>query len=369
MSQRVNIYDSDAIEGWRKKFGIDPAQIRQLRNAFCKRFVDDSLLANEVSVSGSAKSKNLQDRNSRDQSAFDQLQFHHLEIAKQCDSEIDGATKLLMRTEDGLLLETVILRIETGRTTLCVSSQVGCAAACDFCATGKMGVARNLSASQIVDQVTLAGQLLTKESRRLRNIVFMGMGEPFHNEDGLFEAVETLMAPEIFNHSPTRILVSSVGVADGMIRCAKRFPEVNQALSLHSADQTIREKLIPLSRKYKLDELRSAIETVNGLQSCPFMIEYLMLSGLNDSEDDARQLIHWLDGLHVHVNLIPYNPIDSAPHLVGSEKSSISHFANILKASGLKTTTRYSLGKDIAAACGQLVQQENRRIAKSLSLK
>lgn len=368
MSERTLIYDSTAIESWRKQFGIDPAQIRKLRNAFFKRFVDDSLLVNEISNKGPAKSDHPESGNSSDQSAIDQLNLHCLEIAQQCDSAIDGATKLLMRTIDGLLLETVILRIETGRTTLCVSSQVGCAAACDFCATGKMGVARNLAASQILDQVVLAGQLLAKEDRRLRNIVFMGMGEPFHNEAGLFETLETLISPEIFNHPPTRILVSSVGVADGMIRCAERFPEVNQALSLHSADQATREKLIPLSRKYHLDQLRSAIKTINELQSCPFMIEYLMLAGLNDSEDDARRLIDWLKGLHVHVNLIPYNPIDSAPHLIGSEKDSINRFANLLKASGLKTTTRYSLGKDIAAACGQLVQQENRRIAKALSM-
>lgn len=344
-------------------------RIRKFRNAFFKRFVGDSLLTKEFSVSGSAISESPIDGSTQNQVAFDGLQLHCLEIAKRCDSKIDGATKLLMRTEDGLLLETVVLRIETGRTTLCVSSQVGCAAACDFCATGKMGVARNLSARQILDQVVLAGQLLTTENRRLRNIVFMGMGEPFHNESGLFEALEKLIAPDFFNHSPSRILVSSVGIADGMIRCAERFPEVNQAISLHSADQATREKLIPLSRKYSLDELRSTITVINRLQSCPFMIEYLMLSGLNDSQRDAQQLIQWLGDLNVHINLIPYNPIDSAPHLVGSEESSILHFSDILKASGLKTTTRYSLGKDIAAACGQLVQQENRRIAKSLSLK
>ena len=361
VSERISIYDSQAIESWRRQFGIDPAQIRKLRNAFFKRFIEDSRLINEFS-------SHSKEEGSQVQLAFDQLGLHCLEIAQQCDSEIDGATKLLMRTIDGLLLETVILRIETGRTTLCVSSQVGCAAACDFCATGKMGVARNLDASQILDQVVLAGQLLAKEDRRLRNIVFMGMGEPFHNETGLFETLESLTSPEIFNHPPTRILVSSVGVTDGMIRCAERFPDVNQALSLHSADQTTREKLIPLSRKYQLDQLQSAIKTINDLQSCPFMIEYLMLSGMNDSEDDARQLIDWLKGLHVHVNLIPYNPIDSAPHLTGSEPDSIHQFANLLKASGLKTTTRYSLGKDIAAACGQLVQKENRRIAKALSI-
>lgn len=347
MSKRISIYDTQRLDELRREFGLDPQSVRKLRNNLLKRFQSD-----EESLAGFA--------------APECIDLHPLELYERCDSEIDGATKLLFRTSAGMLIESVILRIATGRTTLCVSSQVGCAAACEFCATGKMGVAQNLSSEEILDQVLQAGQLIASEERRLRNIVFMGMGEPFHNEETLYETLEHLTAAELFHHSPTKILVSTVGIADAMIRCARRFPAVNLALSLHSVRQETRERLIPIAKKYPLDELRGALAEVNRLQNCTVMIEYLMLADVNDSDDDARELVTWLDGLNVHVNLIPYNPIDDAPHLIGTEQQRRDAFAGMLKQAGLKTTIRYSLGNDIAAACGQLVKKENREIARQL---
>ena len=157
-----------------------------------------------------------------------------------------------------MLIESVILRIATGRTTLCVSSQVGCAAACDFCATGKMGIARNLSPAEILDQVVQARQIAAAEGRTIRNLVFMGMGEPFHNEENLYATLAALAAPELFHHPPSRILISTVGLPDAMIRAARRFPEVHFALSLHSARQDVRERLIPLAARYSLGEFAIA---------------------------------------------------------------------------------------------------------------
>jgi 23S rRNA (adenine2503-C2)-methyltransferase len=278
---------------------------------------------------------------------------------------LDGATKLLFRTSAGLVLESVVLRIATGRTTLCVSSQVGCAAACDFCATGKMGIARDLSSAEILDQVVQARQLATTEGRSIRNIVFMGMGEPFHNEENLYAAIDALVAPELFHHPPSRLLVSTVGLPDAMIRCARRFPAIHLALSLHSADQATRETIVPLAARYPQVELRRALVELNRIQPThtDVMIEYLLLAGVNDSPAAARQLVDWLGNLRVHVNLIPYNPIDDAPHLAGSDRPTREAFGAILKSAGLKTTIRYSLGADIAAACGQLVRRENRRPA------
>ena len=262
-----------------------------------------------------------------------------------------------------MLIESVILRIETGRTTLCVSSQVGCAAACDFCATGKMGIAQNLPAAEILDQVLQVGQLLKSEGRRLDNIVFMGMGEPFHNEANLQEALATLTSPQMFDRSPGSILVSTVGVPDAMIRCAKQFPRINLALSLHSVNPDVRTKLIPLTKKHSLDELQQTLSEVNRIQQRPLMIEYLMLADLNDSLSDADALCDWLQGMSVHVNLIPYNEIEDSPHLASSDPQTTAVFADRMKAAGFKTTVRYSLGADIAAACGQLVKKENRRRA------
>jgi 23S rRNA (adenine2503-C2)-methyltransferase len=299
-------------------------------------------------------------------SAFaDRVELHALELHSRSDSQLDGATKLLFRTRGGMLIESVILRIATGRTTLCVSSQVGCAAACDFCATGKMGIAQNLSPAEILDQVVQARQALAAEGRTLRNLVFMGMGEPFHNEENLYAALECLTAPELFHQPLSRILVSTVGLPEAMLRCVRRFPAIHLALSLHSANQAARERLIPLARRYPLASLRSAVAEINRIQpaNTEVMVEYLMLAGVNDSLDDARELIAWLAGLRVHVNLIPYNPIDDAPHLSGSDRPAREAFGAALKAAGLKTTIRYSLGADVAAACGQLVRKENRRQA------
>ena len=342
MTNAISLFDSTAVEQLRRSLRLDPQLIRVLRNRLLKKFESD-----DAGLHGFP--------------GRDQLQLHVLEQFRRCDSNIDGATKLLLRTATGMLIEAVILRIASGRTTLCVSSQVGCAAACDFCATGKMGIAQNLSSAEILDQILQVGQLLAGEQRRLDNIVFMGMGEPFHNEENLHEALTALTSPQMFARSPNSLLVSTVGIPDAMVRCAERFPNVNLALSLHSVNAEIRLKLIPLTQRHSLDELQRVIRELNGLQQRELMIEYLMLAGENDSTNDANDLTRWLDGLKVHVNLIPYNPIEDAPHLLGSDRNDIDRFAAQLKASGLKTTIRYSLGNDIAAACGQLVRKENRQ--------
>ncbi|MEZ6124689.1 MAG: 23S rRNA (adenine(2503)-C(2))-methyltransferase RlmN [Planctomycetaceae bacterium] len=344
MPETVSIFDAAAVESLRKQLRLDPQRIRAFRNSLLKKFLPDETALQDVSDS-------------------DRWSMHCLELFRRCDSELDGASKLLFRTATGMLIEAVILRIATGRTTLCVSSQVGCAAACDFCATGRMGIAQNLSAAEILDQVLQAGQLLTHEQRRLQNIVFMGMGEPFHNETQLYAALEILTAPDQFDRTPGSILISTVGIPDAMLRCAEQFPRINLALSLHSARQDIRESMIPLAKKYPLAELKETLQQINRHQEREVMLEYLMLAGRNDSPGDADALIEWAAGLQVHLNLIPFNAIDDAPHLTATPPDKISEFANRLKAAGLKTTIRYSLGSDIAAACGQLVRRENRRHA------
>lgn len=340
----ISLFDAPAIEQLRKELRLDPQHVRVLRNKLLKRFLPD-----EAGLT--------------DFPAGDRIDCHTLKLFRRCDSQIDGASKLLFKTSVGMLIESVILRIATGRTTLCVSSQVGCAAACDFCATGKMGIAQNLSAAEILDQVLQAGQILSTEDRRLQNVVFMGMGEPFHNTDNLYEVIETLTATHLFGRSPGSILVSTVGVADEMLRFVERFPLVNLALSLHTVDQQTRETIIPLAKKYPLQQLHATLVAVNRIQQRETMIEYLMLKDVNDSLDDARQLAEWLTGIEAHVNLIPYNAIEDSPHLTGTGRDDITAFADVLKSAGQKTTVRYSLGSDIAAACGQLVRKENRQRA------
>lgn len=330
------------MESLRKESRLDPQRLRALRNELLKKFAPDGVALAHVPQP-------------------ERIACHVLDLFQAVDSSLDGATKLLFRTPSGLLIESVLLRIATGRSTLCVSSQVGCAAACAFCATGKMGIAQNLEPAEILDQVLQAGQRLAAEGRRLDNVVFMGMGEPFHNEANLHAVLETLTSPQMFDRSPKSLLVSTVGVTGAMERCAERFPQVNLALSLHSAVQEKRETLIPLAKKFSLAELRETVLRINGVQKQAVMIEYLMLQGVNDASDDARALLEWVRDLRVHINLIPYNPIDDAPSLAATQPSAIAAFAALLKEAGLKTTVRYSLGNDIAAACGQLVRMENRQ--------
>jgi 23S rRNA (adenine2503-C2)-methyltransferase len=348
---QISLYDSAAIERLRAELRVEPRCIRRLRIVFLKKSqgAEAALIELPADV--------------RDQFAR-RVEFHSLSIENRYDSALDGATKLVLRTSAGYLIESVILRTGTGRVALCISCQVGCAAACEFCATGQMGIARNLSAAEILDQVVLAGELLREEGRAVRNIVFMGMGEPFHNEAVLYEVLAALQAPELFHWSAGRILVSTVGIPNALVRCARRFPEVNLALSLHSVRPEVRRQLIPLAARHSLDELHAALMKLNQIQRQPVMIEYLMLAGLNDSPDDARELLAWLAGLRVHVNLIPYNPIEGRPDLRSTQRPERDAFAAILRAAGLTATIRYSLGADIAAACGQLVERENRQVAR-----
>jgi 23S rRNA (adenine2503-C2)-methyltransferase len=346
----LNIHDMAAVDEYGRQHQIDRHHVKQLRNAFYKRQCD--------------KEASLQELLPEHRFAFSRdVVFQFLQMHCRNDSQLDGASKLIFRTAQGLLIETVILRIATGRTALCVSTQVGCAARCGFCATGTMGLAHNLSANEILDQVILVNQLLQAEKRTVRNVVFMGMGEPFHNEEALYQAIEVLASPSCFNLSPKHLLVSTVGIPDAMVRCARRFPQLGMALSLHSTRQEIRAQIIPLARRYSLEELRDAVASVAAIQQRPVMIEYLLLKNLNDTAEDVQALADWLTGLAVHVNLIPFNPIDAAPALVGTEPDRRRAFAALLRDAGFKVTLRYSLGADIAAACGQLVRQENRRLA------
>jgi 23S rRNA (adenine2503-C2)-methyltransferase len=219
-----------------------------------------------------------------------------------------------------------------------------------------MGVALNLTRDEIIDQVIQANRVLRAEGRSIRNVVFMGMGEPLLNEAEVYQALDVLLSPQCFDLSPARVLVSTVGIPEAMVRCAERFPRLGMALSLHSARQAQRETLIPLARRYPLELLRKAIEQVTSIQRRPLMVECLLLDGLNDTDQDLSELIAYLRGLRVHINLIPYNAISEDYGLVGTPVERQRWFAAGLTRAGFTVTVRYSLGADIAAACGQLAQ-------------
>ncbi|MDA7949948.1 MAG: 23S rRNA (adenine(2503)-C(2))-methyltransferase RlmN [Pirellulaceae bacterium] len=345
-----SIHSKEAIENFRRKHRIDPHRIKRFRHRFYRQAASAELGAGELP-------KALQD------SFLRHFSFHSIQLEKRLDSKKDGASKLLFRTSSNLLIESVILRASTGRTTLCLSSQVGCAANCRFCATGQMGIAKNLTTSEILDQLVWANQILADENRRVRNLVFMGMGEPLHNMPHLLGALALLTEDQYFAYAPQRILVSTVGILDEMIRLKEIYPQLGLAISLHQTDQAKREKLIPLAKRYPINALRATIEKLNALNRRPIMLEYLMIDQVTDQEADIESLLVFCQGLNVHLNLIPYNRTDHAPELRNSPRERATYFSRVLKKDGIPVTIRYSLGADIEAACGQLICTENRQIA------
>jgi 23S rRNA (adenine2503-C2)-methyltransferase len=339
------MYDKEGMEELRSRSALQPHRMKLFRNALFKRAMEwDEALAT------------LPDDSVR-KTFSDHVRIEELELADRQDSSIDGASKLAFRTFDGYLIESVILRPATGRTSLCISSQVGCACYCSFCATGKMGFTRNLVAGEILDQIRQAAGLVKGEGRSIRNVVFMGMGEPLLNPDGVLDALDFLRAPEFFNLSGSKLLVSTVGIPDAIEDFSERCPDVQLALSLHSARQDVREKLMPQAKRYPLDVLRHSLSkaAANG----KIMIEYLMLKGINDGDTDFAALVEYLSGLPVHINLIPFNEYPGS-NLAGTPRSERESFAARLKRAGFETTLRYSMGTDIAAACGQLVKHKRK---------
>ncbi|EDY80955.1 radical SAM enzyme, Cfr family [Verrucomicrobiia bacterium DG1235] len=288
----------------------------------------------------------------------EQFETSYLTLVSRIDSKIDGATKLLFETPDGKKIETVILRIATGRTSICVSSQVGCTEKCRFCATGELGFFRNLKSEEILDQVVQAGRILASEDRSLRNIVFMGMGEPLRNYDNLVAAMDQLLSEHVFKFVPKRITVSSLGIPELIVKFAQRFPQVSLALSLNGSNDAARSEVMPINNRYPMADLRSMLEQLETIREGIVMIEYIMFKDLNDSVEDAAKVAAFLRGLAVHINLIPYNPDYSLnKSFLPSSIETIEAFKNHLQSEGYKVTRRFSLGQDIAAACGQLANK------------
>ena len=347
----ISVYDPAGLETVRRQLKLDPLLVTRLRGRLFRSFEGDG-----AGLAG------LDEKVRKAVSAA--IRFRELDLVSVRHSRHDGATKLLFRTSQGELIESVILRITTGRSSLCVSSQTGCAGGCLFCATGRLKGGRNLSPAEILDQVVQAGEQLHSEGRRLRNVVFMGMGEPLLNEANLFAALDQLSSSRGFHLSPRHLLVSTLGIPDGIRRLSRSYPGVGLAVSLHTVRQEVRDRLMPLTRRWPLPSLREAIRERNRDQGQPVMVEVLMLDGVTDTPADCRALTEWMRGLQVHVNLIPYNSsldTDHAPACGGlplraSPEARVREVLAELKGAGFKATRRHSLGADIQAACGQLAE-------------
>ncbi len=266
----------------------------------------------------------------------------------------DGqTTKGLFRLRDGNEVEAVLMEHYGDRTTVCISSQAGCAFACAFCSTGQAGFTRNLDATEIFDQARFFARELQSRGKRITNIVFMGMGEPFHNYDSVMNAVALLHDPHGLGLGHRHITISTVGLVDKIDRFADEGLQVNLAISLHAPSDRVRSTIMPVNRKFDTAELMAAVERYVEKTNRKVFFEYVMLEGVNDTEECAHELADLMRGKLYHVNLIPYNSTPDGP-FQGTADERIWAFAAVLDKAGVPSTVRHNMGRDISAACGQL---------------
>jgi 23S rRNA (adenine2503-C2)-methyltransferase len=273
-----------------------------------------------------------------------------LTIADERSSDGGETTKWLFSLHDGRAVETVLMHYRD-RTTACVSSQAGCAMACSFCATGQGGFDRHLSTGEIVEQVVRASRRAADTGRRLSNVVFMGMGEPFANYDRVWPAVERLHAD--LGLSARHLTLSTVGVIPGIRRLATEALPVNLAVSLHAANDKLRDELVPLNKRYPLAELADACAAYLAARNRRLSFEWALIDGVNDRPSDAQELAAYARELRAHVNLIPLNPTPGYA-VLGTPPEGVRAFRDTLTQLGVNATVRRTRGRDIDAACGQL---------------
>ena len=275
----------------------------------------------------------------------------------ELQTSTDGTRKLRLATADGQSIESVIIP-DGDKTTLCISSQVGCAVDCQFCATAKMGLVRNLDAGEIVDQVYLARHLLAEvdPGRRLTNLVYMGMGEPLHNYDNMIRSLRILTNDKGAKLAQRRITISTSGLVPKLERLGKETVRPNLAVSLNAANDETRDEIMPINRKWNIAKLMAALKAYPLEQRRRITFEYVLLAGVNDSMREAGQLAKLLRGMRCKVNLIPWNPHPEAPYQ-RPVPAVIDAFQAECKRLGLPTYLRTPRGDDIDAACGQLANR------------
>lgn len=326
------------------QFDLKPFRAKQIwRWVYCEAIYDFSKMTDIA-------------KNGRETLA-QKFKFGYPQIAQLLESE-DGTVKFLLELADGNKIETVYIP-EPKRITICVSCQVGCLLKCAFCHTGTQGLTRNLLTSEIIQQIIVVRDFVTKklqeknEADRAINLVFMGMGEPFHNYENVAKAIHILMDNEGIAISRRRITISTSGIVPYIRRCAEEL-KVNLAISLHAASNEIRNQIMPINKKYPIEELiKSCREYQKLANSKRITFEYLMLKGINDSAKQAKELIRLIRGISCIVNLLPFNEWPGSVYTC-SDETVMKNFVQIIKKAGHQATIRTPRGRDILAACGQL---------------
>ena len=270
----------------------------------------------------------------------------------------DGTTKLLLGLRRGGTVEAVMMpSYRDGEAWSCLSSQVGCAMGCDFCASTRGGLVRSLTVDEIVEQYLAVAHVAAQAGRRIRRVVFMGLGEPLHNLEAVLPAIDRIAAPGLGGLGWSRITVSTVGIVHGMERMAAHHHPPFLALSLHAPDDETRARIVPTTRRYDVQTLLDAARDYQAKTGRVVNVEYCLLAGVNDRDEQAELLARRLRGLRFHVNLIPYNA--TGPGLSGvvyerPTRARVERFTELLRAGGINTHVRDTRGDDVAAACGQL---------------
>ena len=346
--------DLDALTHWVTEQGERPFRARQIWEGLYRHLWDRPEAFTTLP-------KRLRER------LDEAFTFQHLTPVLEAASE-DGEThKTLFHLPDGSPVETVRMRY-VKRRTLCISTQSGCAMGCAFCATGQMGLRRNLTPGEIVEQVIYYARWLRQRGDRVTHIVVMGMGEPFHNYRATMEALARLTDPQGFGLGQRRITVSTVGLVPRIREFARSGRQYNLAVSLHAADDDLRNKLVPINRRYPLAELMDAIREYIALTHRRVTFEWALIRDLNDTPEQAHKLARLLRGMLAHVNLIPLNP---TPGFEGqaSSKRRVYAFRDVLNTYGIPCTVRIRRGVDIQAGCGQLAGQHSSPLDSGFVLK
>ena len=280
-----------------------------------------------------------------------------LEIPAEVSVSADKDTvKALIRLADKKFIETVLMRHEDGRNTVCVSCMVGCPMKCAFCATGEMGLMRKLTADEILTQVLFFARMLKKEGERVGSVVFMGMGEPFLNYENVMNAVRAMNSPDGFGIGARHISISTCGIFDGIKKLADEDLALNLAISLHASNNEVRRKLMPVAQGYEIKELLAVIDEYIAKTKRKVMFEYLLIHGVNDTDEMALELAKLLKNKLCVVNLIQYNDTGA---FTASSHNRMNRFKEILEKNGVQTVMRHRFGRDIKGACGQLATGRN----------
>ena len=341
MSSRISFYELtfEELTELLQNLGEPTFRARQLWHNAYKRLLHDPQEMTDIP-------RELQRRIS------ETFNFTSLESHTTARSDDGSTEKILFSLSDGLSIEAVLMRYKR-RRTVCVSTQVGCAMGCVFCATGQMGFERNLTSGEIVEQVIHFARYMANEDQRITNLVIMGMGEPFQNYQATMQAIKRLNDPVGFKFGARRITISTIGIVPMIKRFTAENHQVNLAVSLHAATDKLRSQLVPINRRYPLDELIPSCQEYVQQTGRRITFEWALIRGVNDGLDQAGALVNLVNGVHCHVNLIPLNPTNGyVAEATSQDKSKV--FQDFLNEQGISCTIRLRRGIKIHAGCGQL---------------